>query len=211
MRMETLTQKQILDPTQQCSIVIEVRKFKERIEDTMKKLEDLEKLMRELNEKLIMQDMNNALALLKKQAVNLRKRLQTAKTELTKIHNCGIEMDGNTTHNEEEEFIDALKDEMPDVFKNIELNFELLDKIDDKLKKLEKSQSIEAMQELKGLVIDAEGKVKQCEALVNKLENEIVEWDAFKKLCRRDEELEEIKALIVEFKGDMAKERTSMA
>lgn len=209
--METLTQKQILDPTQQCSIVIEVRKFKERIEDTMKKLEDLEKLMRELNEKLIMQDMNNALALLKKQAVNLRKRLQTAKTELTKIHNCGIEMDGNTTHNEEEEFIDALKDEMPDVFKNIELNFELLDKIDDKLKKLEKSQSIEAMQELKGLVIDAEGKVKQCEALVNKLENEIVEWDAFKKLCRRDEELEEIKALIVEFKGDMAKERTSMA
>jgi len=32
-------------------------------------------------------------------------------------------MDGNTTHNEEDEFIDALKDEMPEVFKNIDANF----------------------------------------------------------------------------------------
>jgi len=29
-------------------------------------------------------------------------------------------MEGNTSTNEEEEFIDALKDEMPEVFSNIE-------------------------------------------------------------------------------------------
>ena len=39
-------------------------------------------------------------------------------------------MDGNTTNNEEDEFIDALKDEMPEVFKNIEFNFEQLDEIE---------------------------------------------------------------------------------
>lgn len=39
-------------------------------------------------------------------------------------------MDGNTTNNEEDEFIDALKDEMPDVFKNIDFNFDQLDEID---------------------------------------------------------------------------------
>jgi hypothetical protein len=38
-------------------------------------------------------------------------------------------MDGNCSRNEEEEFIEALKDEMPEVFKNIEGNFEQIDKI----------------------------------------------------------------------------------
>jgi hypothetical protein len=32
-------------------------------------------------------------------------------------------MDGNTSMNEEEEFLDALKEEMPEVFKNIDSNF----------------------------------------------------------------------------------------
>jgi hypothetical protein len=40
-------------------------------------------------------------------------------------------MDGNTSNNEEEEFIDALKEEMPEVFKNVEAHFEQLDKVDD--------------------------------------------------------------------------------
>ena len=39
-------------------------------------------------------------------------------------------MDGNTSNNEEDEFIDALKDEMPEVFKNIEFNFDQIDEID---------------------------------------------------------------------------------
>lgn len=32
-------------------------------------------------------------------------------------------MEGNTSHDDEDEFIDALKDEMPQVFSNIEQNF----------------------------------------------------------------------------------------
>lgn len=43
-------------------------------------------------------------------------------------------MDGNTTHQEEDEFIDALKDEMPEVFRNIDINFDQIDDIEKLLK-----------------------------------------------------------------------------
>jgi len=39
-------------------------------------------------------------------------------------------MDGNCSRNEEEEFIEALKDEMPEVFKNIDGNFDQITKVD---------------------------------------------------------------------------------
>lgn len=115
-------------------------------------------------------------------------------------------MDGNTTHNEEDEFIDALKDEMPDVFKNIDLNFEQIDGIDILLKQVIETRNIEKMALLKKEIDDANNKVEQSEGLVVKLENEIVEWNAFKKLCRRDEELAEIDALLKDFSDDLQEE-----
>lgn len=115
-------------------IIIEVREFKLRVFEATQKLKDIEDMMNDLNSKLIQQDMDNATVLLTKKAQKLRERLMAAQKGLKKIHNCGNEMDGNTTHNEEDEFIDALKDEMPDVFKNIELNFEQIDGIDILLK-----------------------------------------------------------------------------
>lgn len=69
-------------------------------------------------------------------------------------------MDGNTTHNEEDEFIDALKDEMPDVFKNIELNFEQIDGIDILLKQVIESRNIEKMALLRKEIDDANNKVE---------------------------------------------------
>ena len=69
--------------------------------------------MARLNQALIQQDMANATTLLVKKAHKLRERLIAAKEDLKKISDTGDEMDGNTTHNEEDEFIDALKDEMP--------------------------------------------------------------------------------------------------
>jgi hypothetical protein len=74
--------------------------------------------------------MDNATKLLSRKMGKLRQRLQEAKEDLDQIRNCGEEMDGNTTSNEEDEFIDALKDEMPEVFKNIDFNFDQLDEID---------------------------------------------------------------------------------
>lgn len=64
-------------------------------------------------------------------------------------------MDGNCSRNEEEEFIEALKDEMPDVFTNIDSNFEQLDKIQSLLVQIKTSKSIDLLQTLKSEVDDA--------------------------------------------------------
>jgi hypothetical protein len=146
-------------------------------------------MMSDLNTKLIQQDMENATKLLLKKAKKLRERLQAAQEMLERISECGRQMDGNTTHNEEDEFIDALKDEMPEVFKNIDANFGQIDGIDVLLQQVIETRSIEKMSQLKKETDDASKKVEQSEGLVQKLENEIIEWDARKKLCTRDEEL----------------------
>jgi len=49
---------------------------------------------------------------------------------LIKIQKSGEEMDGNTSNTEEDEFIVALRNEMPEVLDNIETNLALLDEID---------------------------------------------------------------------------------
>jgi hypothetical protein len=204
-KMEAYTERQILS-LENAIIVKEVRLFKEKIDGTFGKIGEIEDLLRQLNELLISQDLNNAAKLLEQQSAALRKRLQIAQVELNKIGTCGDEMDGNTSHNEEEEFIDALKEEMPEVFKNIEANFELLDTIDELIAEVKETKSIDTMQQLKNNINDAHVKVEQCEGLVNKLENEIIEWDAYKKLCRRDEELGEIETLLQEFRGEIGNE-----
>ena len=87
-----------------------------------------------MNTKLILKDMDNAIVLLSKKAVSLRERLLAAQESLKRIQDCGDEMDGNTTVTEEDEFIETLKAEMPDVFKNVDLNFEQIDSIEELIK-----------------------------------------------------------------------------
>lgn len=122
-KLEAYREKDIFGPDN-AVIVREVRTFKEKIADTNRRLKELDDIMRDLNNKLIQQDMENAAKLLGHKAKNLRDRLNIAKGELDKIAETGEDMDGNTSHTEEEEFIDALKEEMPEVFKNIEGNFD---------------------------------------------------------------------------------------
>jgi hypothetical protein len=43
-----------------------------------------------------------------KKSLRLKERLEKALKDLQKISNCGKIMDGNTSTNEEEEFIEAL-------------------------------------------------------------------------------------------------------
>jgi uncharacterized coiled-coil DUF342 family protein len=111
--LEKYGQKDFVNFTITVKIIIQVREFKAKIYDTNERLKDLEALLQQLNAALIQQDMENATKLLRKKANKLRERLTSAKRDLRKISDCGGEMEGNTTHNEEDEFIDALKDEMP--------------------------------------------------------------------------------------------------
>ena len=191
-------------------IIIEVREFKQKIADLQLKLDDLNALLSDLNTKLILKDMDNAIILISKKAVSLRERLQAAKNHLQQIQNCGDEMDGNTTATEEEEFIETLRTEMPDVFKDIDLNFEQIDKIEALIKEVEATKDIDKMKKAKTEIDDATLKVVESEGLVSKLEAEIIEWDALRKLVKRDEELDEVEAAVKEINQSYGQDRKKM-
>ena len=154
--------------------------------------------------------MENATRLLRKKSLSLRERLNEAKADLTKISATGNEMEGNTTHNEEDEFIDALKDEMPQVFKNIDANFVLIEKVDRLMDEVMATKNVDKMGELKKNVDEASAAVEQSEGLVTKLQGELIEWNARNKLVRRDEELAEIDDLLIDFKEDLGTEYENM-
>ena len=181
-----------------------------RIEVSFERLKEIEKLMAQLNHELILQDMENAIKILNKKIAKLRERLTATKNMLLKLNKAGDDMDGNTTMNEEDEFIDALKDEMPEVFKNIEQNYEQIDNLEYLLKEVIQTQNIDKMKVLKKEVDDATNKVEQSESLSTKLENEIIEWNVVKKLCTRDEELIEIDTLLLDFDDDLKGELSEM-
>lgn len=97
--------------------------------------------------------------ILDKKNGKLRERLIETEEALKKIQKCGEEMDGNTTHNEEDEFIDALKDEMPDVLLNIKQNFKDLDEIDKMIKIIKKQKNPDMVNDLKQKIDDAAEKI----------------------------------------------------
>ena len=119
-------------------------------------------------------------------------------------------MDGNTTATEEDEFIETLKAEMPDVFKNVDLNFEQIDSIEEMIKEVEASKDIEKMKLAKSEMDDATHKVVESEGLVVKLEQEIIEWNALRKLVKRDEELDEVEAAVKEMHNSFKLDRRQM-
>jgi hypothetical protein len=84
-KLEAYQEKDIMS-LKNAPIVTEVRVFKEKIEDSRRRLKELDEIMRELNNKLIAQDMSNAANLLDAKAAALRKRLQIAKDELNQIN-----------------------------------------------------------------------------------------------------------------------------
>ena len=107
-------------------------------------------------------------------------------------------MDGNTTATDEDEFVETLKGEMPDVFINIGLNFQQIDLIDGLVKEVEISKDDEKIKQAKSEIDIVLQKVIDSEGLVIKLEQEIIEWNAIGKLVKRDEELDEIEAAVQE-------------
>lgn len=86
-----------------------------------------------------MQDFNNAIKLLDYKSKQLRQRQEASKVELNKINNSGKQMEDNTSRIEEDEFIEALQDEMPEVLNNIAQSFTNLDSIDDLISDIKKT------------------------------------------------------------------------
>lgn len=55
---------------------------------------------------------------MRKNNARLRERLQKAKDSLELINKCGNDMDGNTTTEDEDEFITELRTGMPEISNN---------------------------------------------------------------------------------------------
>lgn len=136
--------------------------------------------------KLTEKDMENSIELLGLKGQQLNERLTLAEKKLKRISKSGEEMDGNTSNNEEEEFIFALKKEMPEVFENIQTTFALLGEIDRLVTEVKYSKDSEIMLSLQDKGDIASENVEEAETLLNQLEKEILEWNAQKKLQRRD-------------------------
>lgn len=124
------------------------------------------------------QDLENSTDLLSLKAQELRDRLKESREQLQKIQKSGDAMDGNTSTNEEEEFIQAIKNEMPEVLDNIETNLGLLVEIEKLVPDVKQSMSLEKMNDLREKVEIATENVEESEGLVIKLEKEILEWNA---------------------------------
>lgn len=111
-------------------LIRKIRRYKENIDESNIKLKEIEDIQQEVVKKLTELDMENSLDLLSMKAQELRQRLQESHAHLKKISNSGEEMEGNTSNNEEEEFIFALKNEMPEVSENINTTLNLLKEIE---------------------------------------------------------------------------------
>lgn len=136
----------------------------------------------EVTRTLTEQDMENSVELLGLSSAELYERLTNSKAHLKQISKGGEEMDGNTSNAEEEEFISALSNEMPEVFQNIETTLGLLEEIDKLVNEVRKTLNISTYTELQEKVKIVTENVEESESLVVKLEKEIIEWNAAKKL-----------------------------
>ena len=189
------------------AIVSKVRHVKEDIHAAENKLKDLEEIKNDLMKKLTEQDMENSTDLLLLNIKELRNRLEEAKKHIQKITKTGNEMDGNTSCAEEDDFIVAMKKEMPEFLDNIETTFKLLDESEKLGVEVKQTLDSSKMSQLMENVNISQQNVEECEVLVNKLEKEIVEWNAQKKLCKRDKELEDVAQQCSEIIEDLIQEK----
>ena len=154
--------------------------------------------------------MENALKLMGRKFDKMRKRLEDALDELKKVDKAGKEMDGNCSNTEEDEFINALKEEMPEVFKNIEANFKQIDigeKMIDETRASDDEAKLKALREF----LDKESKkIQETEVLLDKLISELVEWNSHRKLIKRDEELESLEVQIADGINEFENEKQNM-
>ena len=173
-------------------IINEVKDHKDNIAKLNMKTMSIHETMNQLSDILEAQDCDNALKLMKKKLDTVKERLTDYKKQLDQICASGKDMDGNTSNQDEDEFIGALDDEMPGVFDNMDKNFKQLEvlyaRYNQLLKKTDPAKVKQLGEELKLI----EKNTEQTGDLVDKLDHEIMEWDNPKKLCRRDQELEAV-------------------
>lgn len=103
--------------------ISEVRQLKNLIKSTNGNIDNVSSLISELGKEIIQADLKNGSQILEKKAAQLFDRLNMVKGSLHKIDKCTEGQDGNYSNDEEEEFIDALREEIPEVYEGVNANF----------------------------------------------------------------------------------------
>ena len=169
-----------------------MREFRLKLKDLELGTSEISTMMTDLNHILILQDLSNACLILRQKAGKLRKRLTASNNQIKQMNESGNEMDGNTSTTEEDEFIEAMTQEMPNVYKNIDSNFKMLAEFEEAIGAIEKNRDPNELIKIKTRMENLSQNVTETEGLANKLEAEILGWNAHKKLIKRDVELDEI-------------------
>lgn len=78
-------------------------------------------------------------------------------------------MEDNTSRIEEDDFIETLQDEMPEVLTNVNANLQALDEIDAQIKSIKNKKSVDQVTELKEQIDDVSLKIEEQETLNIKL------------------------------------------
>jgi len=146
--LDALKPQDFVDFTKNDVYVKKTRELKHLINDHELRLKEIEEVNKEVVRSLAEQDMENSVDLLQIKAQTLGEQLAEAKKHLTLISTSGEEMDGNISNPEEEEFIEALKNEMPDVFDNIENTELLLNEIEKLVQEVKKTLDVDIMTDL---------------------------------------------------------------
>lgn len=106
-----------------------VSKFRETIDALKARLHKLQDKANALNAALVQQNMDNALGLFEKRADKLRQRALAVRDIFRKIKKAGEDMDGNHT-DDENDFVEALQEEMPAVEEEMKNTLAKIDYID---------------------------------------------------------------------------------
>lgn len=119
-------------------------------------------------------------------------------------------MDGNTTQSEEDVLINHLSSEIPAKFESIASDFKQIDGIEAFLKQVINSREIDKVPQINQEIDAATVKLEFTEGLTLKYENELVELNAFKKLCRRDEQIAVVDRLLNDYNQELERELGAM-
>jgi len=187
-------------------ITEKVRTMRLRIKETREKIGDIKKLSDDAHNAIILQDLDNACNLLGRRALKLGDRLRGTKEMCNKINKLGQEMDGNTSNNEEEEFVIALIDEMPQIFTKIDGCEAQLAEFAVIIQQCQKNKDSKLLMKLKDMIDDLSRQADEIDDLANSLETELIEWNAQRKLIRRDEEIDECEEILRDIGQEMEDE-----
>lgn len=139
--METYQISKIRNPSTNVPIIEDVRDFRFKIISSLDQIAVIQKDMSQLNNDLILQDLDNAVKLLTRKSENMKARVSNIRELCNKITQAGQDLDGNTSNKDEEEFVDALTDEMPTLHGDLDVIEEGIEQLVLKLKEVQQSEN----------------------------------------------------------------------